>query len=90
MDNVISYYLGTFNLQERIEFARKFNYNVLREALEKASGDMFNYMSLTENIDLFRASGNKVFEHCAAMQNVISQFEKSARDSKEGNIKIFH
>lgn len=53
MDNVISKYLGTFNLGERIKFARNFNYNVLREALGKASGDMFNYMSLVENFRLF-------------------------------------
>jgi hypothetical protein len=78
VDKIMSHYLGTKNLELRINFARGFDYKNLRSAVEKAEGEMYKYMNLKENFKLFDSTKQKVYEHCAAIQNIISEFEKAA------------
>ena len=78
VDKIMSHYLGTKNLELRINFARNFDYKNLRSAVGKAEGEMYKYMNLKENFKLFDSSQQRVYEHCAAIQNIISEFEKAA------------
>jgi hypothetical protein len=78
VDRVMSHYLGNPNLKLRIDYARHFNYQNLRAAVGKAEGEMHNYMNLEENFKLFQNTQAKVYEHSAAIKNIISQFEIAA------------
>ena len=83
VDKIMSHYLGTKNLELRINFARNFDYKNLRSAVGKAEGEMYNYMNLKENFKLFDNNQQRVYEHCAAIQNIISEFEKAALEYGE-------
>ena len=83
VDKIMSHYLGTKNLELRINFARNFDYKNLRSAVGKAEGEMYKYMNLKENFKLFDSSQQRVYEHCAAIQNIISEFEKAALEYGE-------
>ena len=78
VDKIMSHYLGKKDLLLRIDFARGFDYKNLRSAVGKAEGEMYNYMNLKENFKLFDNNQQRVYEHCAAIQNIISEFEKAA------------
>lgn len=78
VDKAVSHYLGTKKLPLRINFARAFDYKNLRAAVGQAEGEMYNYMNSKENFELFKNTQAKVYEHSAAIQNIISQFEKAA------------
>ena len=78
VDKIMSHYLGKKDLLLRIDFARGFDYKNLRSAVGKAEGEMYKYMNLKENFKLFDNNQQRVYEHCAAIQNIISEFEKAA------------
>jgi len=89
VDKAVSHYLGTKKLPLRINFARIFDYKNLRAAVGKAEGEMYNYMNSKENFDLFKNTQEKVYEHSAAIQNIISQFEKAAIISIKSEKTLF-
>ena len=78
VDKVMSHFLGKKELPLRINFARGFDYKNLRSAVGQAEGEMYSYMNLKENFKLFDNTQQRVYDHCAAIKDIISEFEKAA------------
>ena len=77
-DKIMCHYLGKKNLPLRINFVSTFDYKNPRAAVGKAEDKMYNYMNSRENFKLFKNTQGTVYEHSAAIQNIIPQFEKAA------------